>query len=85
MVGQGINIDEEATAYNAHLDTRLSESRWRSFLRGMGSVFIVGGSSVEGLLYAVNPIYARTDLTPEQKNAIALRADFLSIYSDSKL
>lgn len=57
------------------------QNRWPAFLEGMGSVLdIFGASSANQSEYSdpseyKHPLYSREDLTPAQKDAIALASD----------
>lgn len=69
-------LKEMAEEYNRWLeDSGKHKNRFYPFLKGMSSVFDIFGTGNYGISDCDNPLYARKDLTPEQKDAIALASD----------
>ena len=74
-------FDETVSQYNEWLASLENpkiqrQNKWRAFVQGMGSVLdIFGTSPIRQTRYS-HPLYSRQELTPAQKEAIALASDW---------
>lgn len=81
-------FDESVSEYNKWLTTLENpkvqkRNRWLAFFRGMGSVLDIFGNSSSNQTFQYNhPFYSRDNLTPEQKDAIALASDWQKVNKD---
>lgn len=75
-------FDKSVSEYNEWLASLENpkvqkKNNWRAFFRGMGSILDIFGNSFSTQTFAYGHLlYSRADLSPEQKDAIALASDW---------